>query len=835
MNDFEEQLEERLARLEAGESLTSAGADLPKEVAEALALAAALQKATLPEPDETAVIHHRAAAMRAAQAAAAPSPIQPTQTGWLAALQGWWRGNRTVAWGATAVAAVLLVWLAGSLLNRAAEAPASVTDRDADRPGQTAEDADDTNESSGISLLDRLFGSDEPIVEAPAELPEVVSPDTPAVAEDDPAFQTFLPNMVVSLETGPQTAVLGDLHGLVSVQQADGSWQPLSTLSSVAAGSRVRTGSLSSASLTFYDGSVAKLGPDSEVSLDAVNALRPEAGFRTVVLTQWQGSSSHDVVFRNDNGSRYEVKSPTGTGLARGTTFDVVVLPDLSSRYTVLEGRVDVTSINVTVVVLAGQLTTIPVDLPPTQPQFQVSGEGEVTATGESWTIGGQTFATADQTVIMGNPQVGDWVTVQGHLLDDGTKVADQIVLMREVPQDAFTLTAVVTQMSADQWQFGELVLLVDEEAAIDPAIVLDDWVRVSGVILPDGSLLARRLQRVPADGAPFEFTGVVQSIGDDSWQISGIAVLVNGRTELKDAPQVGDLVKVAGQITAEGDWLAREIKAAADDHDDDTAKFEFSGLVETIDPWLVAGIALATDEWTEIDTAVVPGSLVKVEGIILPDGAWLAEEIELLEDDDDAGIILRFTGVVTSTDPWLVNGISLLLTDDSQLADGIAEGMLVQVVARLNEAGLWEIVWIRPLLPTTGCFTIHTRITTVNGSQIVLINWPTLTLDDDVAVEGNLLPNSTIALTICLGNDDTIIVINIVVIQVIINPPPPGDNGNGDDGDDSGSGGRVTICHKGNTLTISQSGLNGHLGHGDTLGPCGSDDHDDDDDDDDD
>jgi hypothetical protein len=405
---------------------------------------------------------------------------------------------------------------------------------------------------------------------------------------------------------------------------------------------------------------------------------------------------------------------------------------------------------------------------------------------------------------------------------------------VREVPQNAFTLTAVVTQISADQWQFGDLVVLVDEETVIDPAIELADWVRLSGVILEDGSLLANRLQAVPDDGAPFEFIGVVQSIGDESWQISGIAVMVNGRTEIKNDPQVGDLVKVEGQITVDGVWLAGEIKAADDDDDEETAEFEFTGRVETTDPWLVAGVALATDEWTEIDTAVAPGDQVKVEGIILSDGTWLAEEIQLLDDDEDDETILRFTGVVESMNPWIVSGITLLPTDDSRIADGITEGTLVQVATRLAEDGSWEIVWIRPLLPpTSGCFTIHTRITTINGNQIVLTNWPNLTLDDGVLVEGNLVPNSTVAVTVCLGDGDTTIVVNIIVIQVVVNTPLPGNDN--DDNNGGNGNGRVTICHKGSTLTISQSGLDGHLGHGDTLGPCGNGDHDDDDDDDDD
>lgn len=178
-----------------------------------------------------------------------------------------------------------------------------------------------------------------------------------------------------------------------------------------------------------------------------------------------------------------------------------------------------------------------------------MSGEGEVTEIGESWIIGGQLFATDDQTVIVGNPQVGDWVTVQGHLLDDGTKVADQIVLVREVPESAFTLTAVVTEMGADQWLLGDLVVLVDADTAVADDIAPGDWVRVTGIIQADGTLLTQRIQKQTDDGKPFEFTGVVQTIGDARWQISGVDVAISDRTEIEADLAVGDVVKVEARL----------------------------------------------------------------------------------------------------------------------------------------------------------------------------------------------------------------------------------------------------------------------------------------------
>lgn len=42
------------------------------------------------------------------------------------------------------------------------------------------------------------------------------------------------------------------------------------------------------------------------------------------------------------------------------------------------------------------------------------------------------------------------------------------------------------------------------------------------------------------------------------------------------------------------------------------------------------------------------------------------------------------------------------------------------------------------------------------------------------------------------------------------------------DDDDDYRDGkNKVTICHKGRSVSINESGLSGHLGHGDSMGSC--------------
>ena len=62
-----------------------------------------------------------------------------------------------------------------------------------------------------------------------------------------------------------------------------------------------------------------------------------------------------------DSNACYEVHSPSGTGKALGTSFHVRVLPGSLSRFSVDDGAVAVIHLDVTVVVVAGQLTTVPI------------------------------------------------------------------------------------------------------------------------------------------------------------------------------------------------------------------------------------------------------------------------------------------------------------------------------------------------------------------------------------------------------------------------------------------------------------------------------------------
>jgi hypothetical protein len=812
MNDFADLLQEHLERLEAGEPLGNCLEGLPEEEATLLQIAASLRE--LPY----AYVHPMGVARRRTQLlqrAIKETPMNNDND--KVPFSTWLRSALTTLPGAAVglAALALIIWLSFNLFRPAAPS-AEMTDAPLSIIEETSPAVNIAEEETETTVTTVIEETEETV----AESDETTAGSAVVSVPINTNHLAFLPSFQSNPLIDASTASVQEPRGLVEIQAADGTWQVAHNGSTFKAGQRLRTGALSSARLAFYDGSQASIGANAEISLDQLDAQRPATGFRTVIMTQWLGESEHHVAFRNDNGSHYEVKTPNGSGVARGTIFQVLVTADLLTHYTVIEGRVDVTNVNVTVIVVAGHITIINPNEAPSTPFFTVSGQGEVTALGETWTIGGQTFETTETTIIVGNPQIGDIVHVTGYMLPDGTLVATHIVLLHQNSANRFTLTGEVTVMEPDSWVVAGQTISVTTETVIDEAIVLGDIARVQGIILADGTLVAESIALVE-DDYPFAFVGVVGAIEADSWTISGVEIAVDDDTVIEENIEVGDVVHVTGIILADGTWLAHQIELVEEE-----SGFEFTGIVNSIDPWIVAGIGFEVDEFTVIDEGIEVVSLAHVQGQILADGTWLATSISIL--DEETEITVTFVGIVDSIDPWIVSGISLETDDDTEIEPGIVVSDTVQVTAVILPDGTFLAKTIELIDDDAfpiGCFTIATTIIGISGNVVTLEGLPTITLDDDIEVEGDLAANTIIIITFCLSGDGVITVIHIVVISILL-PPPPSPGG----GDDGGNqGGSVTICHipPGNpnarhTITVGWSAwVNAHQGHGDTLGPC--------------
>lgn len=612
-------------------------------------------------------------------------------------------------------------------------------------------------------------------------------------------------------------ALLVELHGVVQVLRGD-QWVTAKSGMAVTINNHIRTGPLSSVKLAFKDGSLARLGPSSELSIVALDTTA-KGDARQIVLMQWSGESDHMVAKAPVDSSRYEVQTPNGTGTAKGTQFQTRVSGNQSSWY-VSEGVVEVSNDLAAVQVDAGQMTSVAADEAPQDPSFFIAGEGEVISIGTSWVIAGQTFLTDEHTVIVGNPQVGDIVFFQGHLLEDGQRMADAIVLIRRSPTNTFSLTGVVEQISPTQITVSDQVIEIITSTQIDAGVVISDLVKADGIVLTTGDLRALTIHKLDnAPGIPFDFTGVAEVISDTNWVVSGISITLNTTTTIQAGLTISDLVRVQGWVLPDDTWLAKSITAALDQE----RAFEFVGKIVTIGdyktntPWVVDGISFETRQWTEIDEGLKIGDSVMVSGHILPDGTWVAFEVRLY----DTSLTTFLIGRVFSMNPWIVGGVQLNVDSSTVISGTITVGMLVKVEIHILEDGTQKVISIQPLDGFTeklGCQEFILTVVKVEDGKVEVQGWPALPLSNDAEIKGDLKPGSMALVVVCFNEDGTVNVNYIVILenQELKETETP------TDGEDH----KVDICHKPNTraehtINVDKAAVPAHLGHGDYLGQC--------------
>jgi hypothetical protein len=311
----------------------------------------------------------------------------------------------------------------------------------------------------------------------------------------------------------------------------------------------------------------------------------------------------------------------------------------------------------------------------------------------------------------------------------DGLSQTDGTVVATRVEVTGLALIGRVRSQGAASWQVDETALGVNATTRITGEPRLGDWVRVSARQQPDGAWLALSIAREPgppdgqlvsptatapagtsaatpataaptatptpaatrtpppasatlavptATAAPVEvrFSGVVESIGAQSWQIAGQTVLVIGSTEVRDNPQVGQQVEVRALQASNGTLTALRIErtdnggdggdgggdddsaptAAATNSsgegggpgpapsntpgpsdgdsgeggDDHLEEQEWDGTLEAVNggTWVIGGQAVAVNGQTEIRDNPQVGDNVRVRAVLTAEG-WVAVRIE--------------------------------------------------------------------------------------------------------------------------------------------------------------------------------------------------------------
>ncbi len=195
---------------------------------------------------------------------------------------------------------------------------------------------------------------------------------------------------------------------------------------------------------------------------------------------------------------------------------------------------------------------------------------------------------------------------------------------------------------------------------------------------------------------------------------------------------------------------------------------------------WMIGGVPLSVSEQTNISGVLHPGDPVAAFGHILEDGVWLAERIDLINENET---FFSFAGPLQSQGEtfWEIGGFSLQVNDSAEVEPQLEIGALVLVTFIVEKDGTWQALVIKSL----------------TESPVEASPTPTLTITPSPPPANPTSPPAKEA------------------------PAPktaPSDKKSGDSG-------TVTICHKpgkkGKTMQVDRSALSGHLGHGDYIGAC--------------
>lgn len=197
--------------------------------------------------------------------------------------------------------------------------------------------------------------------------------------------------------------------------------------------------------------------------------------------------------------------------------------------------------------------------------------------------------------------------------------------------------------------------------------------------------------------GEQVEFSGIVESIADAKWTVSGISFGVAENTEITGDLGIGDEARVRARLADSGDMLAIEIERmeVGDQSDasssDDDDELEFIGVVESMDDesWTVAGSVIAITSQTEIKGSIAVGDVVKVHALDSENGL-IAREIELASQevgeatsgDDLKDHEEELVGSLESIegDVWTVSAVSFRVTSSTEIKGNPAVGDLVKV-----------------------------------------------------------------------------------------------------------------------------------------------------------
>lgn len=133
------------------------------------------------------------------------------------------------------------------------------------------------------------------------------------------------PVPATSLRSPSEPTVISVVSGEVMVMKAGAdTWSQVSPGMALGPGDRIKTGPGSNAVITFFEGTTIELAADTEVGV-AELGVAEGTGSTAIKLRQQIGKTTSRVQKLVDPASHYEIETPDGAAVVRGSVGDVIV------------------------------------------------------------------------------------------------------------------------------------------------------------------------------------------------------------------------------------------------------------------------------------------------------------------------------------------------------------------------------------------------------------------------------------------------------------------------------------------------------------------------------
>lgn len=133
-------------------------------------------------------------------------------------------------------------------------------------------------------------------------------------------------------------------------------------------------------------------------------------------------------------------------------------------------------------------------------------------------------------------------------------------------PSYLFTVQGSLLDNEGDTWTVSGVSFLVTDQTNTSEELALGDTVQVIGRVLATGTRVADSIELAEDTTQTASFTGIIEAMNGDFWQVGGQAVIVDSNTSLDENLEIGQTVKVTYNTLSDGSYLALSIEALVEE-----------------------------------------------------------------------------------------------------------------------------------------------------------------------------------------------------------------------------------------------------------------------------